>query len=93
MSVDKFIGRGYNMWITIWDLPSLWHGVYTPPPPSRIPPYICQNVRYGGIIPYITQIKILGKNYPFSPPVCAGEHVSKTRPPVLKRYYIMKKNF
>jgi hypothetical protein len=31
----------------------------------RIPPYICQNVRYGGIIPYITQIKILGKNLSF----------------------------
>jgi hypothetical protein len=37
--VDKFIGRGYNMWITIWDLPSLWHGGIHPLPPP-VSPYI-----------------------------------------------------
>lgn len=31
-------------------------------PPSRIPPYICQNVKFGGIIPCVTRKKFLGKN-------------------------------
>jgi hypothetical protein len=37
---------------------------YTPPPP-RIPPYYMSECQLGGIIPYITTLKILGKNVPF----------------------------
>jgi len=57
--------------MTICPLLPLWHGGIGPLP-SRIPPYIGQNVRYGGIIPYITQIKILGKKLPFFSPFIMG---------------------
>lgn len=52
------------MWISPPpDIPPLAWGPtpYGGGPSPRIPPYICQNDGFGGIIPYVTQKKFLGK--------------------------------
>ena len=57
-------GVGVNKVIHIpLSVPPLAWG-YTPLP-SRIPPYYMSECQLGGIIPYITGNKILGKNVPF----------------------------
>ena len=57
LSVEKMWITGWGVLITLYDNmspPPLLAWGYRPPLPSRIPPYICHFVRYGGIIPYIT---------------------------------------
>lgn len=77
--------------MTICPPPPLWHGVW-PPSFLGIPPYYMSGCQFGGIIPYITTLKILKKNEPISPSCITGVFYLRTPPMDLSTLPNLNKN-